>query len=209
MLFMTTNHIEKLDPALIRPGRCDVKQLVDNATRDQMRRLFIRFFAGQTENAELFASKLPEGELSMAKLQGFLLEHKNDETGQSAVDAVPTLLLQSKPQSLNGMSSFDHLRRVGLERFAPLFHHHGYMTKSEIEEAELKAADCGHWCFDLESDPHAMRRLKLLLETGGEKLLEHYALAELSTVQDAFIGNFFGQGDHAAGGWTIHAVVSY
>jgi chaperone BCS1 len=76
MLFMTTNHIEKLDPALIRPGRCDVKQLLDNATRDQMRGLFVRFFQDQQENAELFASKLPEGELSMAKLQGFLLEHK-------------------------------------------------------------------------------------------------------------------------------------
>ena len=25
IVFMTTNHIEKLDPALIRPGRCDVK----------------------------------------------------------------------------------------------------------------------------------------------------------------------------------------
>ena len=28
IFFMTTNHIEKLDPALIRPGRCDVKVTV-------------------------------------------------------------------------------------------------------------------------------------------------------------------------------------
>lgn len=28
IFFMTTNHIEKLDPALIRPGRCDIKVTV-------------------------------------------------------------------------------------------------------------------------------------------------------------------------------------
>lgn len=35
IFFMTTNHIEKLDPALIRPGRCDVKVtiLLNFATR--------------------------------------------------------------------------------------------------------------------------------------------------------------------------------
>ena len=32
ILFMTTNHLEKLDPALVRPGRCDRKIFFDNAT---------------------------------------------------------------------------------------------------------------------------------------------------------------------------------
>lgn len=34
---MTTNHIDRLDPALIRPGRVDYVQLVDNATDHQVR----------------------------------------------------------------------------------------------------------------------------------------------------------------------------
>jgi hypothetical protein len=31
-LFLTTNHLERLDPALIRPGRVDLKELIDDAT---------------------------------------------------------------------------------------------------------------------------------------------------------------------------------
>ena len=44
ILFATTNHIEKLDPALIRPGRIDVRVRYDASTRDQAKRMFERFF---------------------------------------------------------------------------------------------------------------------------------------------------------------------
>lgn len=40
LIFMTTNHPERLDPALIRPGRVDYKALIDNATEDQVRAMF-------------------------------------------------------------------------------------------------------------------------------------------------------------------------
>jgi mitochondrial chaperone BCS1 len=36
LIFMTTNHIERLDPALIRPGRVDYVQLVGDATNHQV-----------------------------------------------------------------------------------------------------------------------------------------------------------------------------
>lgn len=36
LVFMTTNHIERLDPALIRPGRVDYVQLIDDATDYQV-----------------------------------------------------------------------------------------------------------------------------------------------------------------------------
>jgi hypothetical protein len=40
----------------------------------------------------------------------------DDESGDRAVEDVPTLLLESKPVPLDSMSSYDHLKRVGLER---------------------------------------------------------------------------------------------
>ena len=69
LLFMTTNHVEKLDPALIRPGRCDVHIKFDYASPAQMRGLFLKFFAGRTAEADLFAQRLAGTHLPMAAMQ--------------------------------------------------------------------------------------------------------------------------------------------
>lgn len=42
VLFLTTNHIEKLDPALIRPGRVDMRSYFGLADTDQLRGLFLQ-----------------------------------------------------------------------------------------------------------------------------------------------------------------------
>lgn len=41
---MTTNHYDRLDPALIRPGRVDIKEHLGNAAGEQAKRLFIKFY---------------------------------------------------------------------------------------------------------------------------------------------------------------------
>ena len=46
---MTTNRIEVLDPALIRPGRVDVMCYFGLATKEQIQNLFIRFFPKEDE----------------------------------------------------------------------------------------------------------------------------------------------------------------
>ncbi|KAF9999283.1 hypothetical protein BGZ79_007097 [Entomortierella chlamydospora] len=44
MLCMTTNHLERLDEALIRPGRVDVRARFGKATQSQAEELFIKFY---------------------------------------------------------------------------------------------------------------------------------------------------------------------
>jgi chaperone BCS1 len=84
IFIMTTNHIKKLDPALIRPGRCDVKLEIKNASREQMVGLFLRFFPGRDAEAHSFVNNIPERKVSMAQLQNHLVQHR--ESPELAVD---------------------------------------------------------------------------------------------------------------------------
>ena len=96
ILFMTTNHIDRLDPALIRPGRVDLKELLGDATAYQARTLFSRFYAGSLPEAELrsledeLAKKVQQSatSVSMAALQGHFIRHE----ARAAVDAWATLV---------------------------------------------------------------------------------------------------------------------
>jgi chaperone BCS1 len=45
VLIMTTNHREKLDPALTRPGRIDHEVAFSNSTKSQIKELFERMYA--------------------------------------------------------------------------------------------------------------------------------------------------------------------
>lgn len=76
LLFVTTNHPERLDPALIRPGRIDQILELGNADRDQARRMFLRFFPGADAHAAQFAV-WAEGQ-SMATLQQHLIARHHD-----------------------------------------------------------------------------------------------------------------------------------
>ena len=86
IIFMTTNHLERLDPALVRPGRVDLLELVDDAQPSQTRRLFTRFYQGEEgvspEEIETLGSALEDTvrkalkdgrKVSMAALQGLFI----------------------------------------------------------------------------------------------------------------------------------------
>ena len=82
LVFMTTNHLEKLDPALVRPGRADAHFFLGNASQAQVKRMLERFYPGiEVQEAESLAARVPENTFSMAKIQEFMLRHRDDLPG--------------------------------------------------------------------------------------------------------------------------------
>jgi len=77
ILIMTTNHVEKLDKAFIRPGRVDVKLEFTYCYRDQIEKIFFKFYG--TKNGKKFSNLLPENKISPAKLQEYFISNKTEE----------------------------------------------------------------------------------------------------------------------------------
>lgn len=148
LFMMTTNHIERLDPALIRPGRCDVKVFICNASREQMAAMFLRFFPGREDDARRFASRLPPGELSMAQIQGHLVEHK--DSPEAAVEATLSLLHSARPKIDPPVSVWQHLRRLGLEQYAALFECQGYATRDDLQGLTMQKV--ANWSVEIKTD---------------------------------------------------------
>jgi chaperone BCS1 len=107
VLIMTTNHIERLDGALIRPGRADMKIEFQLADEEMVARLFCFIYdaelgkslegnetdKGKTieddeilKRAEEFTAKVPKLEFSPAEIMSLLLANK--QSPQQAIDNV-------------------------------------------------------------------------------------------------------------------------
>jgi chaperone BCS1 len=88
IIFLTTNHVEKLDEALIRPGRVDMTVRLGEATEYQMEGIWDRFYAEVDPKGEAkrrFMARAKElglvNEVSTAALQGLFLYNKDDVEG--------------------------------------------------------------------------------------------------------------------------------
>ncbi|XP_050715441.1 mitochondrial chaperone BCS1-like isoform X1 [Eriocheir sinensis] len=92
MVFMTTNYPERLDPALIRPGRVDLKEYIGYCTPSQLVTMFRRFYPevpvdlAFTFSESVQSLKVP---VSAATIQGHFMQHKEDHLG--AIDNVSCL----------------------------------------------------------------------------------------------------------------------
>jgi chaperone BCS1 len=108
MTFLTTNHIDRLDDALIRPGRVDMTVRIGEATRYQAAQMWERFYGDIDEHGhgrERFLERLtslgllaggegdtqrPKLHTSTAAIQGLFLFNKDNMDG--AIDAAEGLI---------------------------------------------------------------------------------------------------------------------
>lgn len=88
LLIMTTNHVEQLDPALIRPGRVDWRGEIGLAHGEQIGRLFRAFYPGQDKLLPRFVAAFAGRKVAPAEIQQLFLEHRDDPV--AAVAAVET-----------------------------------------------------------------------------------------------------------------------
>jgi chaperone BCS1 len=76
IVFMTTNHIEHLDPALIRPGRVDMMLKIDYLTDEQASRLYKVYFK-DAQGAERIAELARTNKtMTGAYLNSLLFKHR-------------------------------------------------------------------------------------------------------------------------------------
>lgn len=87
ILFFTTNHVSRLQRALLRPGRIDMKQEIGYTTPNQAKELFLSFYRDETQRhnvnieelANEFTNQFKQLAIGVtpAMLQGLFMLHKN------------------------------------------------------------------------------------------------------------------------------------
>lgn len=96
ILFMTSNHPEVLDPALVRPGRADLCREIGHPDANQVRRIFSRFFP-ESNAEQLHRFDVAVGDpstTSMAALQGLLMKY--NLTPEDAINHISELVRRAE-----------------------------------------------------------------------------------------------------------------
>ena len=96
--FMTTNHKEKLDPSLIRPGRIDSIYEFSFASKLQIKEMLESYFPGNIFYEE-FKESLTNKKITTAALQKFLFENRNSDNLLKNLDMLSNLTEQYKSYS--------------------------------------------------------------------------------------------------------------
>lgn len=186
IFMMTTNHLERLDPALIRPGRCDIKFEVKKASNHQLEKMFLRFFPGDTKNAALFKRRLPPDEFSMAEIQGHMLQFGH--SAEACIGNCSELLSRKQKPVDEEESIFDHLRRAGLESYAAAFEYLGIYNKTGLYTTDIDLIL--NVCPELQLDLNAKARLEMLKTENVKLPTSLFSTVEVSSLREEFIAAY-------------------
>jgi chaperone BCS1 len=81
ILILTTNHPEKLDPAILRPGRIDRSFLIGLMEPEVVGEMFLGYFPDKAEYVNDIVELARTKELSPADWRGVFIEHKSNIEG--------------------------------------------------------------------------------------------------------------------------------
>jgi chaperone BCS1 len=133
---MTTNRPEKLDEALIRPGRVDHQVAFSNATQTQVRELFERMYTHDLPVAKLLKSPTSEKEQERIKHKDNGQDVSNSN-GKGGVFTSPSTPTPANPLRSNGHAQNDNIKDPVAKTPASSFLQET-LSIDEIDEAELK-----------------------------------------------------------------------
>lgn len=180
IMFMTTNHIEKLDPALIRPGRVDVKIKFDLATATQAERMFQRFYPGENALAANVKDVLQSKTVSPAALQGHFLKYPARPL--EALNALPELLVHTDKGDNTPMLIGIWLKRLALPQ------HYGQLLRRIkllfVGDLASLGADEVITLMDIKNELHKARVKKFL--DGDETAIQMFTLCKRNAVELVF-----------------------
>ncbi|CAH0054143.1 unnamed protein product [Clonostachys solani] len=86
IFILTTNHLHKLDKAIIRPGRVDMKAEFELASKSIAKAMFTYMLGGQEnvdteEQSEAFAGRVPDSKFSPAEIMNYLQRYRKAPAG--------------------------------------------------------------------------------------------------------------------------------
>ena len=141
---------------------------LSNATFDMIRRLFLKFYPEEKGVADEFAKSLPEGKVSMAKLQGHFLKYRHscNDALENSADLI------KDDGSVAEMTVAEWLDRMNLLKYLKMFTKNQAYLVSELR-LHLDIFDKSKLNSNFEfKDKLDEQRIKFMINPDSEERVE-------------------------------------
>lgn len=101
IIFMTTNHFERLSKIFVRPGRIDIIVHFNDSTESQVKEMFDKFFPTQQDKFKALYSCIAKKSVSMALMQKFFFDNRKCDDILSKTDQLRDLVILHTEKNVN------------------------------------------------------------------------------------------------------------